>query len=103
VEATSSGLHSIGPLRFQAWNPEWAFHLHAAESALKELLPRLLVHHLDRRPGRPPVQRRQQERPVVQVRRLHFEPQALRLHVDLDLHLLPGPQERPVPRPGRNQ
>jgi hypothetical protein len=83
--AKSSGRHSIGPLRFQAWNPEWAFHPDAAESALPELLQRhhdfhLDRHHLDR------LQRAQWHRlelPAVQVRGPHFVPQARHLRVDL--------------------
>jgi hypothetical protein len=106
----SLGLHSIARLRFQASIPEWAFRRDAAESAQRELLQRHLFHHLDRRPGRrPPVQQRQRELPVAQVRWLHFEAQARHLHVDPDLHLLRVPQVRqvrlawPALRPGQIQ
>jgi hypothetical protein len=97
----SLGLHSIARLRFQASSPEWAFRRDAAESALRELLPRHLDCHLARRPGRRPLaQRRRQALPVVQVRWRHFEPQVPGLRVELDLH---RPPERPVLRSGRNQ
>jgi hypothetical protein len=95
-----SGLHSIGPLQFQASNTGWAFRPDAAESELRVLRQHHHDYRLDRRLGRrPPVQR---ELRVVRVRRLHFEPRALRLHVDLGLRLPRAPQGRLVPRPGRN-
>jgi hypothetical protein len=99
-----SGLHSIGPLRFQASSPEWAFRPDAAESALKVLLQLHHDYHLDHHLGhRLPVLRRRRELPAVLVRRLHFEPQALRLHVERDRHLPQERRVRLVPRPGRNQ
>jgi hypothetical protein len=90
----SSGRHSIGPLRFQAWSPEWAFHPDAAESALMEQQQRHhdfhLDHHLDR------LRRAQPHRlelPAMPVRWRHWR-RAQHLHVDLE-------PQRPQGRPGQ--